>query len=110
VRAAVAAEQRDGQRQAHAAPQDSQQASGLHWTARFMSAAAASAAAAGPQWGLEGGMTPLQAVFKAEWRQQVGAGGSLLALVQTQTPALVLIRRGRAFALLARMSWAAFHM
>lgn len=45
---------------------------GLYWTAKYMADATASATAADPHWGLEGGMTPLAAVFVAKWRQQVG--------------------------------------
>lgn len=44
---------------------------GLYWTAKFMSDAAAAATSSDPQWGLEGGMTPLAAVFASKWRQQV---------------------------------------
>lgn len=44
---------------------------GLYWTAKFMMDAMASATAADPHWGLQGGLTPLAAVFVAKWRQQV---------------------------------------
>jgi hypothetical protein len=44
---------------------------GLYWTAKFMADATAAATASDPQWGLEGGMTPLAAVFASKWRQQV---------------------------------------
>ena len=44
---------------------------GLYWTARFMADATTAATASDPQWGLEGGMTPLAAVFASKWRQQV---------------------------------------
>jgi hypothetical protein len=44
---------------------------GLYWTAKFMSDATAAATACEPEWGLEGGMTPLAAVFASKWRQQV---------------------------------------
>jgi hypothetical protein len=46
---------------------------GLYWTAKFMADATAAATASDPQWGLEGGMTPLAAVFASKWRQQVRA-------------------------------------
>jgi hypothetical protein len=44
---------------------------GLYWTAKFMSDATAAATACEPEWSLEGGMTPLAAVFASKWRQQV---------------------------------------
>lgn len=44
---------------------------GLYWTANFMADATAAATASDPQWGLEGGMTPLAAVFASKWRQEV---------------------------------------
>lgn len=46
---------------------------GLYWTAKFMADATAAATSSDPQWGLEGGMTPLAAVFASKWRQQVHA-------------------------------------
>lgn len=51
---------------------------GLYWTAKFMSDAAAAATLSDPQWGLEGGMTLLAAVFASKWRQQVRRLGSVL--------------------------------
>jgi hypothetical protein len=44
---------------------------GLYWTAKFMADASSAATASDPHWGLEGGMTPLAAVFASKWRQQV---------------------------------------
>lgn len=44
---------------------------GMYWTAKFMADASAAATASDPHWGLEGGMTPLAAVFASKWRQQV---------------------------------------
>jgi len=44
---------------------------GLYWTAKFMADATSAATASDPHWGLEGGMTPLAAVFASKWRQQV---------------------------------------
>lgn len=44
----------------------------LYWTAKYLEASSA-AAASEPLWGLEGGMTPLAAVFASKWRQQVCA-------------------------------------
>jgi hypothetical protein len=54
---------------------------GLYWTAKYMADATASATAADPHWGLEGGMTPLAAVFVAKWRQQVGRVGQVVECV-----------------------------
>lgn len=48
----------------------------LYWTAKYLQASSA-ASAAEPQWGLEGGMTPLAAVFASKWRQQVRDPGQL---------------------------------
>lgn len=56
---------------------DAVERDGLYWTAKFMSTATAAATASDPHWGLEGGMTPLAAVFAAKWRQQVKAALNL---------------------------------
>eukprot|EP00878_Enallax_costatus_P026151 GHUV01028035.1.p1 GENE.GHUV01028035.1~~GHUV01028035.1.p1 ORF type:complete len:176 (+),score=67.14 GHUV01028035.1:514-1041(+) len=48
----------------------------MYWTAKYMHDAATSATGSEPQWGLEGGLTPLAAVFAAKWRQQVRVADS----------------------------------
>lgn len=46
---------------------------GLYWTAKYMADATSAATVSDPHWGLEGGMTPLAAVFASKWRQQVSS-------------------------------------
>ncbi|WIA39242.1 hypothetical protein OEZ86_005365 [Tetradesmus obliquus] len=60
----------DGAAPHHAHHDRAVEKDGLYWTAKYMADATASATAADPHWGLEGGMTPLAAVFVAKWRQQ----------------------------------------
>jgi hypothetical protein len=44
---------------------------GLYWTAKYMKDVRATATATDPHWGLEGGLTPLAAVYAAQWRNKV---------------------------------------